>query len=220
MHNKKLTAWKKSRKFGDIYGGRKRLKLSDNIFARAHSLLKPGINDIIPIFRIDNPSRDFFFPVAADEIMDTLAKLPKQHTNSITHIWLRKVKKSDYEARKSVQACFICGSGVRLIILYPWPTNLLLSFGPKKPNGKLLNQYFQWCSNLINKNGEWMLKWDRISVKKYYLEHLLLHEIGHHVDWYYRHWSAANSKQLEEFANQYAVEWSSVSKELIDNLVS
>jgi len=32
----------------------------------------------------------------------------------------------------------------------------------------------------------------------------LFHEIGHHLDWYARHWSKANSSILEEAADQYA----------------
>jgi uncharacterized FlgJ-related protein len=35
----------------------------------------------------------------------------------------------------------------------------------------------------------------------------LAHEIGHHVDWYSRHWSKANRKQTEEVADQYAAQW-------------
>ena len=41
QQNKKKTAWKKSRTFGDIKGGRMRIKLKDNIVKREHSLLKP-----------------------------------------------------------------------------------------------------------------------------------------------------------------------------------
>lgn len=37
--NRKETAWKKSRKFGDVKGGRKWPKIADNIFNRKHNLL-------------------------------------------------------------------------------------------------------------------------------------------------------------------------------------
>lgn len=34
--------------------------------------------------------------------------------------------------------------------------------------------------------------------------HLFYHEVGHHVDRYFRHWSKANHSVIEEVANQYA----------------
>lgn len=40
--NRKETAWKKNRRFGDFYGGRMRLKCTDGIFKRYHDLLPPA----------------------------------------------------------------------------------------------------------------------------------------------------------------------------------
>jgi len=57
------------------------------------------------------------------------------------------------------------------------------------------------------------LQWDDLAVKKYYLDYLLFHEIGHHVDYvYHSYWSKANIKQREDFANSYAIEWSNHGK--------
>ena len=97
MQNKKQTAWKKNRKFSEIHGGRERLRLKDNIFMRAHTLKPPGINDEIPFFIVDNPSRDFYHPLTIDEIKNVLSKFCKEDISSITHIWLRKVKKKEYD---------------------------------------------------------------------------------------------------------------------------
>lgn len=44
---------KKSRKFGDIYGGRTRPRLNDNIFQKAHSLKRPAINQEQPMYLIN-----------------------------------------------------------------------------------------------------------------------------------------------------------------------
>ncbi len=38
MRNRKETAWKKNRKFGDVYGGRMAPKIADKIFNRAHRI--------------------------------------------------------------------------------------------------------------------------------------------------------------------------------------
>ncbi|MCD1117415.1 hypothetical protein [Chryseobacterium turcicum] len=92
--NRKETAWKKNRKFGDIYGGRAHLKCADGIFKKLHNLLPPNEGEVTPIFIIENTSRDFYFPVTIDEIKETLTKLPTSHTKYLTHIWLDKVKKN------------------------------------------------------------------------------------------------------------------------------
>jgi hypothetical protein len=121
--DRKQTAWKKSRKFGDVYGGRGSPKICDRIFNRAHSLSPPSQLDRLPIYVVDNPARDFFFPLQPDEIARELQQLP--------------------------------------------------------------------------------------ALKNFYVETLLYHEIGHHVDWYRRHWTSANRAEREEYANQYAFEHTS-----------
>ncbi len=211
MQTRKETAWRKSRKFGDIFGGRTRPRLADNIFLRLHSLKRPSPGIELPIVMVDNPSRDFFFPVSVADIRETLDKLPAACRACLTHVWLRRLRKSDFENKTKPFASFIAGSGVRLIILYAWPKDMLLRFGEKKPSKRKLREYAAWDPELIKDGGEWSLRWNEAQLRLFYLQHLLLHEVGHHVDYFTRHWSKANRKQVEEFADQYAVEWSAIA---------
>ena len=216
--NRKETAWKKNRKFGDIHGVRIRLKCADGIFNRKHSLLPPTPDQETPIFIVENTSRDFYFPVTIEEIKDTLRKLPKDHTKYLTHIWLDKVKKSEYLKGESLQGQFICGSKVYLIKLYAVPTDNKMIFGQTKPTSKQLSFYKQYCNDLQHHKNGWYLQFTNESYKRYYLEKLLLHEIGHCVDYIYeRHWSKANNKQVEDFADNYAVIWSNNVKQTIED---
>ena len=66
--SRKQTAWKKSRTFGDVKGGRRWPKLKDNIVKRKHSLLKPSEFNELPIYMVENPSKDFYFPITIDDI--------------------------------------------------------------------------------------------------------------------------------------------------------
>lgn len=208
MIQRKQTGWKHSRKFGDVHGGRARPRLVDNVFNRQHSLQAPGPQDELPICMTDNPSRDFFFPVTAQEAVEALRRLPPGHRNGITHLWLRRVRKKDYDDDHPF-ANYICGSGVQLIVLYPWPSDMLLRFpGSRKPTAKMLRNYEPWCTDLVRRDGEWCLRWTRESLRSFYLDDLLLHEVGHHLDFYRRQWTDANSKQQEQFAENYAVVWS------------
>jgi len=206
--NRKETAWKKSRKFGDVKGGRMRPKLADNIFNRQHNLESPKEDDKTPIFIQDNPSRDFFFPISIEEIEEFLNKLPHVQTKNITHVWLRKLSKKEYEKEGRTQGCFICGSRVNLIVLYPFPLDLKMNFGKKKPPKKVLKWYSAYQPNLVEENGNWILAWTKEKIKKYYLEGLLLHEIGHQVDSFHkRYWSKNYKRRAEKFADNYAYYW-------------
>lgn len=206
--SRKETAWKKSRKFGDVKGGRMRPKLTDNIFNRQHNLVAPKDKDETPIFIKDNPSRDFYFPVTIEEIKEFINKLPNEQTERITHIWLRKMTNKEYEKENSVQGCFICGSGVNLIVLHPFPIDMIMKFGKKKPANKILKWYSKFEPELNETNEGWQLKWTYEKIKKYYLEGLLLHEIGHQIDSIYkRYWSKSYKQRAEYFADNYAYYW-------------
>ncbi|MCP4439306.1 MAG: hypothetical protein GY810_10235 [Aureispira sp.] len=217
--NRKETAWKKSRKFGDVKGGRKRVKLADNIFKRYHSIERPSRFDELPIYFKDNPSRDFFHPITIEEIQDTIVKLEAEDVAPITHIWLRKIKKTDFEKGETYQSCFITWSGVNLIILNAFPKDLQMHFGTK-PSQKVKKFYATWTDQWIEIDNKWYLKWTRESIKQYYLEHLILHEIGHLVDSQYsRFYSSAGFKKQEDFANSYAVVWNQkIKTELINEV--
>ncbi len=217
--NKKETAWKKNRRLGDIYGGRMRLRHDDNIFKRAHSLKAPNPGDELPILIEDNPSRDYFFPLSGSEVKEALFALPEIDYEGITHIWLRRIKKSDYEAANKPLAEFICGSGVRLIVLYPWAKTLVQEYGTKKPSQRLVKELTKYGAKLSNKAGAWVAQWELEGLRKYYIEVLLYHEVGHHIDRYYRHWSKANCKEIEEAANQYAFSKSSTATYVFDQLL-
>lgn len=200
------TPWKKSRTYGDIYGGRERRRLSDGIFKRAHSLSRPTSLDQCPILIQDNPSREFFFPISAKEAEEALGALPQRDFEGITHIWLRRFKKKEYEKGELPLAEFICGSGVRVIVLYPFPKDMVLVLGDSKPSKRKLKELEKWGCKVRKKEGVWVACWSRSELRKYYINSLLYHEVGHHVDWYNRYWSSANSKQAEEFADQYAIQ--------------
>lgn len=204
MLTRRETAWKKSRTFGDVKGGRRYPKIADKIFARTHSIPRPSSQAELPIFVRDNPSRDYFFPITESDVRRELSHLPKRDWKGLTHIWFRRFKASDYDAGEIPLAEFCCGSGIRVVVLYPWPKDLRWNHGPKKPSEKLLRVLERYDAKLSFSRGEWLSQWEESMLKNMYVEYLLFHEIGHHVDRYTRHWSKANQRQIEEVADQYA----------------
>lgn len=69
------------------------------------------------------------------------------------------LKKSDFATGHYPLAEFVCGSGVRLIVLYPWPKDMLLPLGPQRPGEKLVKFCSRWCDDLIECGGKWFLRW-------------------------------------------------------------
>lgn len=165
--NRKQTAWKKNRTFGDIMGGRMRPKLKDNIHKRLHSLQAPSQFEEIPILMADNPSRDYFFPASPEEIRNALQKFPDEKTGLITHIWQRK-----YNPRDNVQGYVVKGSGVYAIVLYPMRKDLKRYLGKTKPTEQTKKWYEGFASISMSKDG-WYAHFYENTVKQYFLEHLL-----------------------------------------------
>ena len=183
-------------------------KLEDNIFQRYHSLDKPSDDQHLPIYIKDNPSRDFFHPINAADIEQQLKVMPSENSDRLTHIWLRKVKKTDYYAAKGFQACFINGGGVNLIVLKAFPMDLKMRFGKNRPIQKNVNQYVKWTDKLESDEKGWYLVWTEETIKDYYLNYLLLHEIGHYIEsQYQRYYSQADKVKREEFADNFARVW-------------
>lgn len=211
------TPWKKSRTLGDIYGGRERRRFADNIFARAHSIERPTSDVELPILLEDNPSRDFFFPLNGEEVIEALKALPQDDYAGITHVWMRRLKKQDYLDGSQPFATFSCGSGVRLITLYPFPRDLSYSFGSKRPPNSAFNDVSRFGAEIIQVGNDWRANWSIDALRGFYA-HVLYHEVGHHVDWYRRFWSKANRKELEEAADQYAFARTATARHVINRL--
>ncbi len=212
------TPWKKSRTFGDIHGGRCRRRMTDNIFKRLHSLSKPGPQDELPFLIEENPSHDFYFPISAHEALEVLHGVSGSQLGGITHIWMRRDKRSSTPSANLPLAEFICGSGVRVIVLYPWRRDLTLPLGASKPNQKLLRPFESLNAEVFELDHQWFARFTESAIRQYCIQYLLLQMFAYHIDWYNRHWSKANRKQAEDFANQYAVRWGLDAVEILNNI--
>lgn len=199
LQNKKRTAWKKSRTWGDIKGGRMRVKLKDNIVSRKHSLLKPSEFEECPIYMMENPSKDFYFPITIDDIKNVLSQLPDEDISCLTHIWLRKPN-----PKSTNQGYFTVGSGVYAIVLYPFPKTNRLILGKKKPSHRLLTWYKGYISEPKREKDCWYIQFTEESARRYYLERLLMHEIGHCVNVALVRKKTGNYK-AENSADEYAL---------------
>lgn len=143
----------------------------------------------------ENPSRDFFHPVGETEIHAVLAKLPADLTSPIRAIVLRRTPKMDEALGVEARRRFSC------VLLNAFPKSLEVEFGPDPgPIGR--RHYRPWTEDWFQRSQVWRLRWTRQAVKRYYLYHLLLHEVGHlHQP------KTVSHKRREAYAENFALQW-------------
>jgi hypothetical protein len=107
---------------------------------------------------------------------------------------------------------------VRLIVLYPWRRDLQLCVGRLRPAARTVRVYEGFQAELVQRAGFWYFDFVRANLRRFYVEHLLYHEVGHHVDSYQRHWSKASGARLEAFADQYAIQCRPAATRVIQQL--
>jgi len=144
--------------------------------------------------------------VTAAELVQALRALLESHREGITHIWLRRPSLKQGHS-VSPLAEFVCGSGVRAIVIYPWRTDGCRDLGQRKPANATVAAYLRFGASVRREGGRWYAMLSGVQLRRFFVEHLFCHEVGHHVDHYNRHWSKANGRLVEDFADQYAVIW-------------
>lgn len=125
----------------------------------------------------------------------------------------KKVRDGDYPFAE-----FICGSGVRMLVIYPWPRSMKMGHGPQKLSNQFTNELKRYGALIEFHDGQWFSKWELSGLRKFYVEALIYHEVGHHVDWYVRFWSKANRKTVENAADEYAMQRTATAVHVLNKI--
>ncbi len=196
---------RRSRKIGRTQGGRVKNGIPEEKWSRLFSKstwekLSEG-TDKLRIIR-ENPSRDYFHPCSASQIRSVIDRLPTELTEDIKVVVLRRIPKKDEDYLIDGRKRYQC------IILNSFPRNLRTVWNYKPNDKAILRRVNRWCNRWREENGQWIQQWTFTEVRKYYLYHVLLHEIGHFNAWY------SSFKRREDFANNFALEWAKKLGEL------
>jgi hypothetical protein len=144
----------------------------------------------------ENPSRGFYHPCGIDEYVQLLSRLPPELTRYLKAIILRRTTKPD--AISGVQA----SRRFRCILINSFPSSRIMDWGGNKPAERVVRHYDPWCRTWSSIEGHWYLEWSEEEVRRYYLYHLFLHELGHvNQPWFHA------VKRREDFAEGFALEW-------------
>lgn len=127
-------------------------------------------------FVVQDPGEGYRHILTPDEIRDRLAELPEQFTDPIEIVQLSQMTR-----KKQTFPCYGMQWGATLY-LYPLEESLVECFyQPPKP--ALVNETKMYGARWTKEEpGVWKLEWTERAAKNYYLNNILIHELGHLLD--------------------------------------
>ncbi|HEY0983415.1 MULTISPECIES: hypothetical protein [unclassified Schlesneria] len=141
------------------------------------------------------PGAGYFHPVTVDEIRERLAQLPSTFTEGIEVVQL-----SGMTRKRRLFPLYGMQWGPN-VYLYPVEESLVESYlNPPRPDQLVEARMFgaQWSQS----GHEWKLTWTRETIRDFYLNNVLIHEVGHVNDT-----RNTNSHKREQYAIWFATEY-------------
>lgn len=139
--------------------------------------------------------QDYIHPVTEAEIRERLARLPRQFTRDLEVVQLSRMTR-----KRRTFPCYGMQWG-QAVYLYPIEQNLVEIYAvPPKPaqqiEARMFGAVWSQCDNY------WTLTWTEESIKDFYLNNVLIHEVGHLND-------PRNTtyRERERYANWFAIEY-------------
>ncbi len=166
---------RRNRKIGVTQGGRvKNGRAVEKLSHRHTQDLRSRLSEDNIRWKIirENPSRHYYHPCDEKDYHHVLSQLPAEVTDCVNAIILRRVSKTDENLGIEARRKYFC------VVMSCFPKTRTTSW-QRKPGEAVLRHYDPWCNRWEQDGDIWNLKWDEEEIRRYYLYHLLLHEIGH-----------------------------------------
>jgi hypothetical protein len=143
---------------------------------------------------IDPPPKGYVYPCTIDDIRAKFGELSPKTLRNIFVIHLCNQVKMN----PGVDAHICDGTDIRI---YPVPEKLRWNYGWNKPSPAFAQERLEFGAYWRLIDDEWWLCWDKDLLKDYFLNHVLMHEIGHSLDNVHRG-TNAGEKLAEAFAHR------------------
>ena len=146
-------------------------------------------------FVVQDPGRGYFHPLTIEEVRSRLALLPERFTRRIEVIQFSRMTR-----KRALFPCYGMQWGPN-IYLYPMEESLEeIHVRPPRPEQQIEARMFggRW----VQQPGAWKLVWTKQAIRDFYLNNVLIHEVGHVND------DRNNSfEDRERYANWFAIEY-------------
>ena len=158
-----------------------------------------GPADECPIFEMPlHPS--FIRPFTAEDVRDALVRIPQHFLRGLRGVYLLGGTPKQERASRGDLFHYGCYGWGR-VHLHAFPRALLESRYKRPPRPHAMQAYRRAGAVWEEVADGWVCRFDRESLKAFYLTDVLVHEIGHHADRSNRH---KNDAQAERFAEWFA----------------
>lgn len=165
-----------------------------NVFYAQEVWHEPTDSDVIQLIA-EEPGAGFIHPVTLDEVRDRVEDLPARFRAPLEVIQLSRMTR-----KRALFPCYGMQWGPS-VYLYPIEESLVETYvRPPKPEQIIEAKMF---GGVWTQDGNlWRLSWTERSLKDFYLNNVLIHEIGHVNDT-----RNTNFDARERYANWFAIEY-------------
>ncbi len=143
----------------------------------------------------DKVPQGYVYPCSVKEIKEVIAKLPPEHLEGLKRIRL------SYQKDANADASYIDGT----ITIYAIPHDFKQIFSIRPPDA-VIKEHSRFGAIWRKIGMSWYCYWQHGLYKDYILKHVLLHELGHHMDEYHMR---RGQEGREKFAEKYALQMGS-----------
>lgn len=149
----------------------------EKLYAKHYSDFK---DRTIPMVQIEPTHSDFIFPITAEDISNTLSRVPSAFIQGVKAVLVPSGSKKQI---KSFHSLFSYGLYWReCIFLHPYPKSQMDSTRGRKPNPQIIREYKRAGAEIHQKGTGVEVIFTASSLRQFYLRDVLMHEIGHHND--------------------------------------
>jgi hypothetical protein len=144
---------------------------------------------------VQNPGRTYIHPVTADDVRERVLQLPAQYREKLDVVQLSRMTR-----KRRLFPCYGLQWGTA-VYLYPIEESLEeLYVRAPRPAQRIETEMFggRW----VEDGPLWRLIWTENSIRDFYLNNVLIHEIGHINDD-----RNTSFRKREQFADWFAVEY-------------
>lgn len=165
-----------------------------NRFYAQDQWYEPTDSDVIQLYRRD-PGAGYFHPVTLEEVADRVEQLPAKYRQNIEVIELARMTR-----KRSLFPCYGLQWGPN-VYLYPIEESLVETYTrPPRPEQVIEAKMY---GGVWTQDGKlWRLSWTEHALRDFYLNNVLIHEIGHVNDTRNR-----NQNARERYADWFAIEY-------------
>lgn len=141
-------------------------------------------------------------PVTVEDVRESLTRIPAVFHRGLQAIFLLAGTRKQAKVAGGDDLSYGC-YWADCVFLHPFPKSKLRSVYPRPPKPSDLLEYARAGAEITTESQGTVVRFDARSLKKLYLQDVLVHEIGHHVD----KANLGKSNDDEAFARWFATEF-------------